>query len=177
MRRKNKWDTQRILIVLLSTTTVFALCTTVWALFFRQPRQVLMPDYAPVATEVNASPIPGDPDMGNRSESGSGSVSLTYSSQVDIDLKEVKATLLFANPGKSDQDMVLQLVIRDTVILQSGRLTPGKQVTELTLAEDAAQILLPGGYEGEFLVSFYDPDSGEKAIVNTRIPVTVTVTE
>lgn len=177
MERKNRWDCQKILIVFLLCVTILALCTTLWALCFRQPRQVLMPDYAPVAPEANASPIPGDADAGNRAESGSGSVSLTYSDRVSIDLDRERAELMFANPGKSDQDMVLQLIIQDAVILQSGRLTPGNQMTELELAEGAAQMLLPGGYEGEFLIFFYDPDSGEKAIVNTRIPVSVTVGE
>lgn len=177
MGRKNNWDRQQILIVFLLFVTVLALCTTVWALFFRQPQRVLMPDYAPVAKEVNATHIPGDPDAGNRAEKGSGSVSLTYSDQVTVYPDRNLAQLLFANPGKSNQDMVLQLVIQDAVIIQSGRLTPGNQVTELALAEGAAEMLLPGGYEGSFLISFYDPDSGEKAIVNTRIPVTVTVAE
>ena len=177
MGQKNRWNRQQILIVVLLCVTILALCTTVWALFFRQPQRVLMPDYAPVTLEANAAPIPGDPDAQNRAESGSGSVSLTYSDQVSIDLTGETAQLLFANPGKSDHDMVLQLVIRDTVILQSGRLTPGNQIGELKLADGAAEMLMPGGYEGELLISFYDPDSGEKAIVNTRIPVSVTVAE
>lgn len=177
MGRRNKWDRQQILIAVLLCITVLALSTAVWALFFRQNSERLMPDYAPVAAEANATPIPGDPDAGNRAESGSGSVSLTYSDLVSISLSSGKVQLLFANPGKSNQDMVLQLEIRDARIFRSGRLTPGHRVTELELDVGAAELLMPGGYEGEFLVSFYDPDSGEKAVVNTRIPVTVTVTE
>ena len=76
MQRKNRWDRQQILIAFLLCVTILALCTTVWALCFRRPQRVLMPDYAPVTLEANASPIPGDPDAGNRAESGSGSVSL-----------------------------------------------------------------------------------------------------
>jgi len=73
--------------------------------------------------------------------------------------------------------MVLQIVIQGTVILQSGRITPGNQVTQLELSADAAQLLSSGGYEGSFLVFYYDPVSGEKAIVNTEIPISVTVTQ
>ena len=36
-------------------------------------------------------------------------------------------------------------------------------------------MLSPGGYEGKFIVLYYDPDSGEKAMVNTEIPITVNV--
>lgn len=177
MQQQNKGNNQQLLVFVLLCVTVMALCTTVWALFFRQPDRMLMPDYAPVATEVNAMPIPGDSGTADKAETGSGSVSLTYSNQVSIDLIEMNASLLFANPGKSNQDMVLQLVIQDTVILQSGRLTPGNQIMGLNMAENAANMLVPGGYEGEFLVSYYDPSTGEKAIVNTRIPVSVTVTD
>ena len=177
MKQQKNRNQQSVLIVVLLAVTVFALCTTVWALFFRQPEKVLVPDYAPVATEANATPIPGDTPTADRAEAGSGSVSLTYSDQINIDLSRRKASLVFANPGKSNQDMVLQLLVQDTVILQSGRLTPGNQIMELDLTEEAAGLLAAGGYEGEFLVSYYDPASGEKAIVNTRIPVSVTVTD
>ena len=60
--------------------------------------------------------------------------------------------------------------------VQSGRIEPGNQVTELDLTEDGAALLQPGGYEGHFLVSYYDRLSGEKALVSTEIPITVTVT-
>lgn len=177
MQRQQKEKQQHILIFVLLCITVVCLCITVWALFFRQPDRVLMPDYAPVDREANAVPIPGDSPSADLAEAGSGSVSLTYSDQVHIYPDAGIAQLMFANPGKSNQDMVLQLMIQDTVILQSGRLTPGNQVSELKLTEGAGEMLLPGGYEGCFLISFYDPGSGEKAIVNTRIPVSVTVSE
>lgn len=177
MQQQNKGNNQQFLIFFLLCITVLALCTTVWALFFRHPDRMLMPDYAPVAAEANATPIPGDSATADKAETGSGSVSLTYSNLVNIDLGEMHASLLFANPGKSNQDMVLQLVIQDAVILQTGRLIPGNQITELNMTADAAAMLAPGGYEGEFLVSYYDPSTGEKAIVNTRIPVSVTVTD
>ena len=127
--------------------------------------------------EQHAEDIPNDTGDKLDKPEGGGSVSLTYSNLVNIDLGEMHASLLFANPGKSNQDMVLQLVIQDTVILQTGRLIPGNQITKLNMTADATAMLAPGGYEGEFLVSYYDPSTGEKAIVNTRIPVSVTVTD
>ena len=36
-------------------------------------------------------------------------------------------------------------------------------------------LLTQGGYHGEFRVRCYDPGSGEKAVVNTVIPVDITV--
>ena len=172
-----KWpDRQSLLVFALLLITVCAVCVTVWALLFRTADPVLAPDYAPVAEE-HAQPIPGDTDSHDDAQPGSGNVSLTYSNQVYISLAGRSAQLLFANPGRSNQDVAIQLVIRNQVILQSGKIAPGNQVTELNLLSEAASMLMSGGYDGMFLVHFYDPASGEKAIVTTEIPVSVTVTE
>ena len=169
-------DKQNLLIFLLLLITVSAVCVSVWALFFRTTDAVLTPDHAPVLEE-NAMPIPGDTGTPDDVQPGSGRVSLTYSNQVNIRLAKQTAQLLFANPGRSNQDMVLQLVIQDQVILQSGKITPGNQVEKLSVAPEAAAMLVSGGYEGVFLIHFYDPANGDKAIVTTEIPVSVTVYE
>lgn len=175
--RWNKENSQKLLIAALLCITASALCVTAWALFFRSPQPVLAPDYAPVATEGRAEPIPGDSGNAESAAPGSGSVSLSYSAEVSVDLGRDSATLFFANPGKSNQDMVVQIVIRDVVIFQSGRLTPGNQLTQLDLTEEATGMLAPGGYDGSFLVFYYDAQTGEKAVVNTEIPIRLTVTE
>ena len=166
---KKKWT---ILIALLLLITIAAVSVTIWALFFREPETILPPDYAPVETDPNQTPIDGDSDEKMDVEEGGGAVSLTYSNKVTIDLSNEKATLMFANPGKS-----VQVIVQDTVLVQSGRLTPGNQVTTLDLLDGAAKKLSPGIYEGKFLISYYDPDTGEMAVVNTEIPITITVQE
>ena len=176
MKQFKRPDKQNLLVFLLLLITVSAVCVSVWALFFRTSETALTPDYAP-KVEDHAQPIPGDTAAGNEAQPGSGSVSITYSNQVNIRLGERTAKLLFANPGRSNQDMVLQLVIQDQVILQSGRIVPGNQVKKLDVPPEAAAMLMPGGYEGIFLIHFYDPTSGEKAIVTTEIPVSVIVAE
>ena len=103
-------------------------------------------------------------------------MSITYAKEVNISLSGKSATLLFANPSKSNQDMVVQLVIDDVVLLQSGKLEPGSMVSTLSLLDGAEKRLTTGGYDGKFLVLFYDRESGERAMINTEIPVTVTVT-
>lgn len=167
-------DKQMFLIFLLLLITVCAVCVSVWALFFRTPAAVLTPDHAP-ALEAYAQPIPGDEEKSAEAQPGCGSVSLTYSNQVDIQLANQKATLLFANPGRSNQNVMVELVIQDQTILKSGTIVPGNQVTELELAHEVATMLMPGGYDGVFLIHFYDPVSGEKSIVTTEIPVFVLV--
>lgn len=172
-----KQKRMKIMIAVLALITVAAVSVSVWALFFRGASVVLTPDYAPQEEEKNAVAIENDTKDKMEAEEGGGAVSLTYGSNVSIILSNKTATLLFANPGKSTQDMVVQVVIQDTVLVQSGRLTPGNQVTTLDLLDGVADMLSPGGYEGKFVVLYYNRDSGEKAIVNTEIPVTISVVE
>lgn len=173
--QKEGINESKLVIALLLLITVAAVCITVWALYFRTPDVTLAPDYAPKETEARAQRIPDDHSEQKKSEAGGGSVSLTYSNQVSIDLEGEMASLMFANPGKSNQNMVVQIVIQDEVIVQSGTILPGHQVTTLDLVEGAAAMLMPGGYDGIFSIHYYHPESGEKAIVNTEIPIQIEV--
>ena len=177
MNHNKKVNKTTILVAILALITVAAVCITVWALFFRDSggQQVLAPDYAPQNKEENAETIPDDTGDKMENPEGGGSVSLTYSNEVTIDLSDKAAALYFANPGKSNQDMVIQIAIQDTIILQSGTLSPGNQVKLLNLLEGAEDMLQPGGYEGKFVVLYYDQTSGEKSMVNTEIPITINV--
>lgn len=174
---KKNGNRNKILILLLLMITVIAVGVTVWALFFRDtaPDPELAPDYAPRQEEENAEPIGDEGDEKLEAEEGGGAVSLSYSDEVTVSLSDGTVALFFANPTRSTQDIVLQIVIQDEVIVQSGLLKPGNQVKKLTLMDDAAEKLSEGGYDGKFAVLYYDPDTGEKAVVNTEIPVTVTV--
>ena len=51
----------------------------------------------------------------------------------------------------------------------------GFTVKLLDLLEGAEKQLSAGGYEGKFVVLYYDQTSGEKAMVNTEIPITINV--
>ena len=170
MPKNAKW-----IIALLLLITAAAVCVTLWALFFRTPEVILAPDYAPRETEALAETIPNDNSEKLTSQEGGGSVNLTYSNEVSIDLNDERAFLMFANLGRSNQDMVLQIVIHDEVIVQSGTIQPGHQVTELNLLEGAAAKLTTGGYDGKFTILYYHPDSAEKALVNTEIPIRIEV--
>ena len=179
MNQNQKANKSTIIIAILAVITVAALCVTMWALFLREPddnnKVILNPDYAPQNKEENAETIPDDTGDKMENPEGGGAVSLTYSNEVTIDISDKAAALYFANPGKSNQDMVIQIAIQDTIILQSGTLSPGNQVKLLNLLEGAEDMLQPGGYEGKFIVLYYDQTSGEKSMVNTEIPITINV--
>ena len=167
--RKSRW-----IILLLLLLLLIAIGVTLWALFFRE-ETALTPDYAPRREDKYAQSLDDQGDEKLEQVQGGGAVSLTYSTKVTVTLDDGRASVYFANPSKSNQDMVLQLVVQDVILAQSGKLSPGKQLDTLELLEGAASRLQPGGYNGQFVVLFYQPDTGEKTIVNTEIPVDVTV--
>lgn len=157
---EEKEGKKRWLLLLLLLLLLLAVAAGIWAL--RLGRSTPQPD------------VPASSSVESDAPSG-GTVSLTYSDAVDIDLSGQKIALLFANPSKSTWDASVRLVIQDTVIAQSGRLAPGEEVTELDLPRGAKKQLSEGSCEGLLLVSFYDRQSGQEAMLNTEIPVTVTV--
>ena len=168
--KKKTW-----LILLLIICIVICIGVTIWALFFRQSDEALIPDYAPQETEQNARPIEGDDDTKLDAPEGGGAIILEYDSQVTVDLSDGKAYLSYANPGKSTQDIVLRIEIQDTAVVQSGTIRPGNQVSELELLDGAAKKLQEGVYDAVFRILSYDPVTGEKAMVDTLAEITVTV--
>lgn len=158
-----------IILITLAIITLIALLLIVWSCAFNKGPGVLDPDYAIKDEEPNVEDI-GD-GGGDKLESpdGGGAVSLTYSKKVKIDLSDKKASLHFGNPSKSNQDLILELVVKDTVIIQSGRISPGKRVTRLDLDGDAHKMLATGGYVGTFVIYYYNPETGERAVLDTKI--------
>lgn len=164
----------RVLILLLLLLLLIAIGVIVWMLFFRQDK-VLAPDYAPRQEDKYAQSM-NDGDTGKPEQSqGGGAVSLMYGTDVTVDLSTEKVSLLFGNPSESNQDMVVQLVVQDVVLAQSDRVAPGKEIRTMDLLSGTASRLQAGPYSGKLVVLFYQPDSGEKAIVNTEIDMDVTV--
>ena len=172
---EKKEKEKTLLIILLIIGIVICLVVTIWALFFRQSGEALTPDYAPLETEQNAQPIPGDDGTKLDAPEGGGAISIEYENQVAIDLSDGKAYLSYANPGKSTQDVVLRIEIQDTAVAQSGTIRPGNQVSELELLDGAAKKLKEGVYDAVFRILSYDPVTGEKAMVDTLAEITVTV--
>lgn len=164
-----------VCIIALLIILAVSIGITVWALFYRNAGTKIMPDYATFDEEENAVPFEETDTEKMEQEPGGGAVSLTYSKDVTVNLSEETVSLMFANPQKSNQNMVLQVMIHDTVIAQSGLLTPGKQIRRLDLLNTVQ--LYTGQYDGKIVVYYYQPDSGEMAMLKTDIPLTITVEE
>ena len=158
------------LILLLVLIALAATLVAFWAVFLRDPAPVLPPDELPTL-ETNAVPTEDEEKMDQ--PEGGGSVNITYSDQVSISLASQEVGLYFSNPARSNQSMVLEIIIQGVTVAQSGALPPGYLVETLPLLGTAK--LSAGTYEGKFHVLFYD-STGGKAILDTDIPVTITVT-
>lgn len=177
-KEKVHWK-KKLLILLLLLITCTSLGVAYWAVFVRNnnPGQdepkILEPDVAPGEKEKNAESMGDEGDKKLDQPKGGGAVSITYSKDVTIDLSDKIVSLLFGNPARSNQSMVLQIVIQDNVVVQSDTLSPGYQVKKLDLKTDVG--LKPGTYKGKFNVLYYDSYTGKKAVVNTEIPVDIDV--
>lgn len=172
MQEKSPGSGQHLLVLLLLFITGCALGVTAWTLFFRE-RNYLPPDYAPIETEAHGEIM--DTPREDTTQPSQQSVFMEYSDRITVSLEQNQVFLYFANPAGSNQDMVLQLAVQDTVLCQSGRLTVGMRVQVLDLAKGVAQRLRPGGYRGCLKVYFYNRETGEKAPVQSEIPVNITV--
>jgi len=144
------------------------------------PAVVLEPDYATIEVDNNATPMEptGDEQKAQVSQGG-GSVTISFQDNVRYDLATGEVTLFYQNPYASTHDVVVQVILvsgeNEYLLGQSGLLQPGYEVT-LIPGESDLPSLSAGGYTGKLKLLFYDPDTGERAIVDTDIPTTITVT-
>lgn len=166
---------QKTLIAILLILIVLCLAVTIWALFFRGGNPIT-PDYPPQGTEDNQKPIEGDDGEKLESPSGGGAINVTYGTNAIASLSEKKVTLYYATPNASNQNVAILITIGDMVAAKSDLITPGNEVTELVLADYAAKNLSEGGYNAELVVRAYN-DEGEKAMVDSKGEITLTVTK
>ena len=115
-----------------------------------------------------------------------GAVELNYSDKVEYGLSDQTVTLFFANPGSSTQAVVLQIIVyggvnvdtgkpEEYLLAESGILRPGYYVERLDADLESNVSLASGVYSGVMRVLFYNEDTGERAVVNTEIPVNISV--
>ena len=77
----------------------------------------------------------------------------------------------------TNQDVAILIMIDDLVVAKSDLISPGNGVDTLQLDEYAAKQLSVGGYDAELVIRAYDPVSGEKAMVDTKGQLSLTVVE
>ena len=112
-------------------------------------------------------------------------MTLNYSDKVSYSLSTGEIKLQFANPGSSNHALIIQLIVygdvdaqgkaQEYLLAESGILRPGYYVEQLTATPEEGVAMSTGVYSGVMRVLFYNEDTGEKAIVNTDIPVNIAV--
>lgn len=105
---------------------------------------------------------------------GGGAVELRYGKNATLDLTTKKISFFFENPGKSSHNMLIQFVINDTVIAQSGLIQPGFNIERLDFLNNIN--LSEGDYAGKMVVRYYDMNTNQEAIMSSEIPSTIKVT-
>ena len=165
----------KILLILLILLLLLLLFLGAWMLWFRAPE--LAPDYLPPEEDPYATDIEGDNEDKLDRPQGGGAIGMTYRPSVQIDLSRKKAELLYQNPGRSNSDVLVQIVIQDVVIAQSGRIAPGKQIVTMDLLPGTASLLEVGGYDARLAVFFYDPVTAERSLLRTEGKIDLTVIE
>ena len=132
---------------------------------------------------IDPNVVPNEDDTSEKTplEGGGGSVSLIYTKKAEIDLATEKATIYYKNPNSSNHDIVIELYIVSDgnmyLLGRSGLVPAGNAIYELSVEQREADIKA-GQYEGLYRISFYNPETGERAIVDSNIEgVTVVVTE
>ncbi len=136
------------------------------------------PDYAPPSQEGGAEDIGDDDEEKLEVKDEGGAVGLTYSDQITIDKSDKKATFRFDNPSRSHNNIVVQLLIGEMVVFETGTIAPGKRVTSMDVKDAVLEQLMPTvtyTTDTKFRVYFYDPNTNERAMVDTKLPVSVTV--
>ena len=159
-------------LILATIIALLAICVAVWALFFRAPEAPADPEISPVADEHLTPTDDGDDEKMPQAEGG-GAVNITYSNEVTISLADAAATVQITNPTRSNQSMLIQLMIQDVKVGQSGTIPPGNQLAVIPLNENIT--IEPGSYDGKFQLLFFDVKTNQQANLTTSIPVTIRI--
>ena len=134
---------------------------------------VIDPDHPLPTEDPNVSTLPDDPgsDTPATSPQGGGSVSMIYTLEVQVTLSTGDVKIYFRNPGASNHDVAIDLYVisngNQTPIAQSGLIKAGYGLETLTMMEGVT--LSEGVYEGKYVVHFYNPETGERALVEPEI--------
>lgn len=121
--------------------------------------------------DPNLNKIEGDTSEKIESESGGGSVSIAYSLDANLSLASSEIAMTLGNPNESNHQMIAELYIEnggnDVCIAKSGLINPGYQLNVMKFNHKVQ--LTNGLYSGYYYLKFYNPDTGELALLESKI--------
>ena len=168
-------------LILLFGGVLSLIALTALLISLLQPKepQIIDPDH-PVPTEDgNAAALEDDNSTRPDVEEGGGSLSMIYTLEAELSLSTGEISIYFKNPNSSTHDVSIILYVtsgdQEVAIAQSGLLKAGYGLNTLEYLPETAT-LTEGVYTGKYLLSCFDPETGERALVQPEITgVTITV--
>lgn len=107
-------------------------------------------------------------------ENGGGAV-VTCGAEVQLQKKGRQVAYYYSNPSRSPSAVTLRIYAGDQLVAYSGLIPPGYRTVRLYPAGKVR--LQEGSHEGTLRIDFYDPETLEKATVDGKVEIWITVTE
>ena len=145
-----------------------------------KPPIIIDPDHPLPTQDPNVEVLPTDPNEQKPTvPEGGGSLSMIYTLEAELSLSTGDIKIYFKNPNASSHDVsvILYVIAGDEAIAiaQSGLIKAGQGLAKLEFVEGTAK-LKEGVYTGKYVLSCFDPYTGERALVQPEIAgVTITV--
>ncbi len=166
---------KKYLIPVLMVITAVSVCVAVYFAVFYKGKEVISPDFMPVEQDKKVEKIVGEKDTSKmEKEEGGGAVTVICKDEAVLRLGTGKIEMYYQNPSRSTSAVVVQLIIGDTVIAQSGSIKPGYELDEMEFLDNTE--LSVGGYRGALKILYYDEETNEKSIVESVIEADIIVT-
>lgn len=162
-----------LLTFLLLLAAIGVACGILLSMLQTPEKPVIAPNHPLPEVDPDVRPLPPDNGgEGTNVSNGGGKVSMIYSLAAKKQESSGNITVLFKNPSASDHDVVLEMYIPyaagDVKIAESGRIPAGNGLYTLRFIEDSAT-LGQGVYTAYYKVIYYDPVTGERALVESKI--------
>lgn len=159
---------KKLAVPVLSVITIISVCIAVYFAFFYENKAVVAPDFMPVEQDEKVEKIVGEADTSKmEKEEGGGAVTVICKDEAVLSLSTGKIEMYYQNPSRSNSAVVVQLLIGETVVAQSGSIYPGYELCEMEFMDNIE--LSVGGYKGSLKIFYYDEQTNEKAIVESVV--------
>jgi hypothetical protein len=130
------------------------------------------PNHPAPVIDPNSALIEDDDSEKAQAAEGGGSLSMIYMLEAELTLSTGDIEIYFKNPNASTHNVSIELFVLNgeerVSIARSGLIATGSQLSKLTMTEGSAQ-LSEGIYKGLYVLSCYDPLTGERALVQPEI--------
>lgn len=163
------------------TTTVAIIILILWLLLNPKSPVIINPDHPLPDIDPEIETLPPDDEDKVDSENGGGFVSMVYTKEATVSLSTNKAQIYYQNPNKSNHSVLLELYLvsegKEYFLGRTGLIPAGSAIYEMDVSERDANIRT-GVYTGLYRTFYYDPLTGERAVISSDITeVTIYVTE